>query len=93
LDVRSATQERAAPYILLYAGGINMRFTIDTEIDRIIVPDTFFNQIDKMNAVLKEHGGEGTEIIDYVQYIKEAIARAEKNAPVRKSDLKTLKKK
>ena len=46
-----------------------------------------------MNAVLKEHGGEGTEIIDYVQYIKEAIARAEKNAPVRKSDLKTLKKK
>ncbi len=78
---------------LLYAGGINMRFTIDTEIDRIIVPDTFFNQIDKMNAVLKEHGGEGTEIIDYVQYIKEAIARAEKNAPVRKSDLKTLKKK
>ena len=70
-----------------------MRSTVDTEIDRIIVPDTFFNQIDKMNAVLKEHGGEGTEIIDYVQYIKEAIARAEKNAPVRKSDLKTLKKK
>ena len=28
-----------------------MRFTIDTEIDRIIVPDTFFNQIDKRNAV------------------------------------------
>ena len=44
-------------------------------------------------AVLKEHGGEGTEIIDYVQYTKEAIARAEKNAPVRKLDLKTLKKK
>ena len=59
-----------------------MRFTIDTEIDRIIVPDTFFNQIDKMNAVLKEHGGEGTEIIDYVQYIKEAIARAEKRTPL-----------
>ena len=58
-----------------------------------LFPDTFFSQIDKMNAVLKEHGGEGTEIIDYVQYIKDAIARAEKNAPVRKSDLKTLKKK
>ena len=78
---------------LLYAGGINMRFTIDTELERIIVPDTFFNQIDKMNAVLKEHGSEGTEIIDYVQYTKKAIASAEKNAPVRKSDLKTLKKK
>ena len=53
-----------------------MRFTIDTEIDRITVPDTFFNQIDKMNAVLKEHGGKGTEIIDYVQCVKEAVASA-----------------
>lgn len=34
-----------------------MRSTIDTEIDRIIVPDTFFNQIDERNAVLEEYGG------------------------------------
>ena len=33
-----------------------MRFTIDTELDRIILPDTFFNQIDKMNAVLEANG-------------------------------------
>ena len=33
-----------------------MRFTIDTELERIIVPDTFFNQIDKMNAVLEPNG-------------------------------------
>ena len=76
---------------LLYAGGINMRFTIDTELDRIIVPDTFFNQIDKMNAVLEANGAADKKI-DYVKYINEAIARAQKNAPVRKSDLKSIKK-
>lgn len=69
-----------------------MRFTIDTELERIIVPDTFFNQIDKMNEVLSAHGGENTKKIDYVAYINEAIAKAQKNAPVRKADVKSLKK-
>ena len=68
-----------------------MRFTIDTELDRIIVPDTFFNQIDKMNAVLEENGAADKKI-DYVKYINDAIARAQKNAPVRKADLKSIKK-
>ena len=30
-----------------------MRIIIDTEKERIIVPDSFFNQIDKMNKVLE----------------------------------------
>ena len=68
-----------------------MRFTIDTELERIIVPDTFFNQIDKMNAVLIANGAEDKKI-DYVKYIEEAIARAMKHAPVRKADIKSLKK-
>ena len=68
-----------------------MRFTIDTELERIIVPDTFFNQIDKMNAVLEENGAADKKI-DYVKYINDAIARAQKNAPVRKADLKSIKK-
>ena len=67
-----------------------MRFTIDTTLERIIVPDTFFNQIDKMNQVLTEHGS-GDKQIDYVEYVNEAIAKAQKNAPVRKSDVKALK--
>lgn len=67
-----------------------MRFTIDTTLERIIVPDTFFNQIDKMNQVLAERGATDKKI-DYVQYINEAIAKAQQNAPVRKSDVKTLK--
>lgn len=69
-----------------------MRVTIDTDLERIIVPDTFFNQIDKMNAVLVEHGGENAKKIDYVEYLNDAIAKAQKNAPVRKSDVKSLKK-
>ena len=68
-----------------------MRFIIDTDLERIIVPDSFFNQIDKMNQVLVKHGGENVKKIDCVEYIKEAIEKAEANAPVRKSDVKTLK--
>lgn len=68
-----------------------MRFIIDTDLERIIVPDSFFNQIDKMNKVLEQNGA-GDKKIDYVQYINDAIAKAQTNAPVRKADLKTLKK-
>ena len=68
-----------------------MRFTIDTELESSIVPETFFNQIDKVNdgPVVSETGGKK---VDYVKYINDAIAKAQKNAPVRKADLKTLKK-
>ena len=68
-----------------------MRITIDTEMERVIVPDTFFNQIDKMNAVLEANGA-GDKKIDYVKYINDAIAKAQQNAPVRKADVKSLKK-
>ena len=68
-----------------------MRFTIDTELERIIVPDTFFNQIDKMNSILIANGAEDKKI-DYVEYINAAIAKAQKHAPVRKADVKSLKK-
>ena len=68
-----------------------MRFIIDTNLERVIVPDSFFNQIDKMNQVLVKHGGENVQKIDYVQYIKDATTKSIANAPVRKSDVKTLK--
>lgn len=68
-----------------------MRFTIDTTLERIIVPDTFFNQIDKMNQVLAEHGS-GDKQIDYVEYVNEAIAKAQKHPLARKSDVPGLKK-
>lgn len=68
-----------------------MRFTIDTNLNRVIVPDTFFNQIDKMNEVLISNGAEDKKI-DYQVYIREQIEKALKNAPVRKSDVASLKK-
>lgn len=68
-----------------------MRFIIDTDLERIIVPDSFFNQIDKMNRVLEENGA-AEKKIDYVEYINAAIEKAKAQAPVRKSDLKGLKK-
>ena len=68
-----------------------MRIIIDTELERIIVPNSFFNQIDKMNKILKDNGAEDKKI-DYDAYIKEAIDKALKNAPIRKDDIKTLKK-
>ena len=64
-----------------------MRIIIDTEKERIIVPDSFFNQIDKMNKVLEENGAADKKI-DYEQYIKDAFEKASKNAPIRKDDLK-----
>ena len=66
-----------------------MRITIDTSIDRVIVPDSFFNQIDKMNLMIKATD-ENQSPIDYKAYLEKAIAKAMQNAPVRKSDVKTL---
>lgn len=40
-----------------------MRIIIDTELNKIIVPDSFFNQIDKMNKVLAENDSDKKLII------------------------------
>ena len=64
-----------------------MRIEIDTELEKIIVPNSFFNQIDKMNKVLIENGAEDKKI-EYTQYVKDSFEKAIKNALVRKSDLK-----
>ena len=64
-----------------------MRIEIDTELEKIIVPNSFFNQIDKMNKVLVENGAEDKKI-EYTQYVKDSFEKAIKNALVRKSDLK-----
>ena len=67
-----------------------MRFIIDTNLERVIVPDSFFNQIDKMNQVLVDNGAADKKV-DYVKYIKDAMEKAIANAPVRKADVKSLK--
>ena len=44
-----------------------------------------------MNAILIANGAEDKKI-DYVEYINAAIAKAQKHAPVRKADVKSLKR-
>lgn len=63
-----------------------MRIIIDTELNKIIVPDSFFNQIDKMNKVLSENGA--NKKVDYVQYIKDSFAKAIEEPAIRKADIK-----
>ncbi len=65
-----------------------MRIIIDTELQRIIVPDSFFNQIDKMNKVLKDN--EAEKKVEPIPYIQGEFEKAIKNAPIRKSDIKSL---
>jgi len=91
-EVRAEYQKekKLISYIFCFMEVFTMRFIIDTNLERVIVPDSFFNQIDKMNQVLVENGA-GDKKIDYVQYIKDAMAKAIENAPVRKGDVKSLK--
>ena len=64
-----------------------MRIEIDTELNTIIVPNSFFNRIDQMNKVLAENGAEDKKI-EYTKYVKDAFEKAINNKLVRKSDLK-----
>lgn len=68
-----------------------MRIIIDTEMERIIVPDSFFTQIDKMNKILSENGTEKDKLIKYEEYIQNEFSKAYAQAPIRKSDLKQYK--
>lgn len=63
-----------------------MRIIIDTELNKIIVPDSFFNQIDKMNKVLAENDSD--KKVDYIEYIKGSFDKAIKEAPIRKADIR-----
>lgn len=64
-----------------------MRITIDTELQAIIVPNSYYAQIDKLNEVIEAAGGKK---LDYTQYIKDCFALAVGNKVVRQSDVGTL---
>ena len=67
-----------------------MRITIDTEKEVIIVPDTFYKQIDRRNEIIAKAGVTGTKI-DYVDFIKKSFEAAINNPVIRKMDLKNSK--
>lgn len=66
-----------------------MRITIDTETKDIIVPNSFFDNIDKMNKTLTENG---VEAIKYDTYVAKQLDEAKlKMHIIRQSDLKKVK--
>lgn len=67
-----------------------MRIIIDTETEKIIVPDTFYKTIDKKNEVLKQAGVTDKKI-EYDAYVKECFNKAVANPWIRKSDLSSKK--
>lgn len=52
-----------------------MKITIDTTRNKIIVPTSFFKEIDKMNEALKV-AGVNDKKIDYTQYVKDSFEKA-----------------
>lgn len=60
-----------------------MKITIDTEKKAIVVPDTFYKQVDKMNEAIKMGGGKE---VDYTDFVKAQFEEAIANPMLRKSD-------
>lgn len=64
-----------------------MRIILDVDNKQIIVPDTYYGAVDKMNKALEAAKVEDKKI-DYVQYIADAWEEAIKKPLIRKADLK-----
>lgn len=64
-----------------------MRIILDVDNKQIIVPDTYYGQVDKMNKAL-EAAKVKDKKIDYTQYIADAWNEAIKKPLIRKADLK-----
>lgn len=65
-----------------------MRITIDTEMTAIIVPDSYYIQVDRMNDVIKDAGGKK---LNYNEYIKSCFDRAFNTQIIRQSDVVKLR--
>ena len=65
-----------------------MRITIDTELQAIIVPDSYYLQVDKLNEIIT---GAGVPKLDYEKYIKTCFDKAYATQIVRQSDVAKLK--
>ncbi len=65
-----------------------MRITIDTDLQAIIVPDSYYMQVDKLNEVITEAGGKA---LDYNEYIKNCFEKAYATQIIRQDDVKKLK--
>ena len=65
-----------------------MRITIDTELQAIIVPDSYYMQVDKLNEIIVNAGGNK---LDYTAYIKSCFDKAYETQVIRQSDVAKMK--
>lgn len=65
-----------------------MRITIDTELRVIIVPNSYYTQIDRLNEIIAAAGGNR---LDYVNYIRDCFNTAIETKILRQSDVAALK--
>lgn len=65
-----------------------MRITIDTDLQAIIVPESYYMQVDKLNEVIEEAGGTK---LDYKAYIKSCFEKAYATQIVRQNDVVKMK--
>lgn len=65
-----------------------MRITIDTELQAIIVPDSYYMQVDKLNEIIVSAGGNK---LDYAAFIKTCFEKAYETQIVCHGDIAKLK--
>lgn len=65
-----------------------MRITIDTELRVIIVPNSYYAQIDKLNEIISAAGGNK---LDYANYIRDCFDNCISRKIICQSDVATEK--
>ena len=69
-------------------GGSSTRIIIDTELQAIIVPDSYYTQVDKLNEIIIHAGGNK---LDYVKFIRTCFDKAYETQVISQSDVPKLK--
>lgn len=65
-----------------------MRIIIDTDLQAIIVPDSYTTHVDRLNEVITEAGGQP---LDYTSYIRTCFEKAYATKVIRLSEVAELK--
>lgn len=65
-----------------------MRIIIDTDIQAIIVPDSYYTQVNKLNEVIEEAGGKP---LDYTEYVRTCFEKAYATQIIRPDDVAKVK--
>lgn len=64
-----------------------MRITIDTDLQVVIVPNSYYRQIDRLNEVITAAGGRA---LDYKQYICDCFVTAVDKQIITQSEVAAL---